>query len=346
MSLGGDGNGKSRGWAAFDRHQRQKQGLLPLNHDPFPSLPSSSSSSSSSINNTSSGSDGGDVHKLKQLYSWADHTLIQDVMVAVDHDFHKASTLLQAMNSPSLSTTYDHETNKYRNRIPMLEEETCSSEGNKNPPIPVIESRLGYVPIEPEWEGYDYDEDGDGGVYLKHRKEALRAMRSASQHSKAATNAFLKGNHSSAHQHSHKAQQQRLAAEALNAKAANDILSLRNSQNNVWNLDLHGLHATEAVQALKQRLHRIETQLLSNNSSFSTNRRRTVSSSSLESMEKASLRGQRPSSLHVITGVGNHSRGGQASLPAAVTGFLNENGYHYEELKPGVVTVRPKFRVL
>uniref|UniRef100_A0A803PXA0 Smr domain-containing protein n=1 Tax=Cannabis sativa TaxID=3483 RepID=A0A803PXA0_CANSA len=264
MSLGGDGNGKSRGWAAFDRHQRQKQ--------------------------------------------------------AVDHDFHKASTLLQAMNSPSLSTTYDHETNKYRNRNPMLEEETCSSEGNKNPPIPVIETAFGYVPIEPEWE--------------------------ASQHSKAATNAFLKGNHSSAHQHSHKAQQQRLAAEALNAKAANDILSLRNSQNNVWNLDLHGLHATEAVQALKQRLHRIETQLLSNNSSFSTNRRRTVSSSSLESMEKASLRGQRPSSLHVITGVGNHSRGGQASLPAAVTGFLNENGYHYEELKPGVVTVRPKFRVL
>ncbi|XP_062083746.1 uncharacterized protein LOC133790222 [Humulus lupulus] len=367
MSLGGHERGKSRGWAAFDRHQRQKQGLLPLNHDPdsdrdpFPSLPSSSSSSFS-IN--TSGSGGGAVPKLKQLHSWADHTLIQDIMEAVDHDFQRASTLLQAMDVSS--SAHDRETDQNRNPIMelRLEEEASPSgeqlsEDNKNPPTPIMEGRFSYVPMEPEWEeGYD-DEDGDSdGVYLRHRKEALRAMRSASQHAKAATNAFLKGNHSSAHQHSLKAQQQRLAAEALNAKAANDILTVRNSQNDVWNLDLHGLHASEAVQALRQRLHRIETQLLSNRS-LSPNsldmdtrmrRRRTVSSSSLESMEnknreQTSLRGQRPTSLHVITGVGNHSRG-QASLPAAVTGFLNENGYHYEELKPGVITVRPKFRLL
>ena len=143
---------------------------------------------------------------------------------------------------------------------------------------------------------------------------SIYLSRSASQHSKAATKAFLKGNHFSAHQHSLKAQQLWLASQTLNAKAANDILFIRNSHNDVWNLDLHGLHATEAIQVLQQRLHHIETHLLSS-SSLSPNSLKKESrngrSSSLESFdsmelrkldkEHASLR-QRPTSLQVITG--------------------------------------------
>jgi hypothetical protein len=44
-----------------------------------------------------------------------------------------------------------------------------------------------------------------------------------------------------------------------------------------------------------------------------------------------------------FTGIGKHSKG-QASLPAAVRGFLIENGYRFDELRPGVFNVRPKFR--
>ncbi|RZC68976.1 hypothetical protein C5167_032070 [Papaver somniferum] len=33
-----------------------------------------------------------------------------------------------------------------------------------------------------------------------------------------------------------------------------------NHKNDVWKLDLHGLHASEVVHALKERLWRIETQ--------------------------------------------------------------------------------------
>ncbi|RVX21450.1 hypothetical protein CK203_002323 [Vitis vinifera] len=43
------------------------------------------------------------------------------------------------------------------------------------------------------------------------------------------------------------------------------------------------------------------------------------------------------------TGRGNHSRG-QAALPTAVRSFLNEHGYRFEEARPGVIAVRPKFR--
>jgi hypothetical protein len=44
-----------------------------------------------------------------------------------------------------------------------------------------------------------------------------------------------------------------------------------------------------------------------------------------------------------FAGIGKHSKG-QASLPVAVRGFLIENGYRFEELRPGVFNVRPKFR--
>uniref|UniRef100_A0A0A9E836 Smr domain-containing protein n=1 Tax=Arundo donax TaxID=35708 RepID=A0A0A9E836_ARUDO len=59
--------------------------------------------------------------------------------------------------------------------------------------------------------------------------------------------------------------------------------------------------------------------------------------------EKVLLRRPKQAILHVITGIGRHSKG-QASLPAAVRGFLIENGYRFDELRPGVFAVRPKFR--
>jgi hypothetical protein len=128
--------------------------------------------------------------------------------------------------------------------------------------------------------------------------------RSASQHSRAATNAFLRDDHASAQHHSLKARQHRSAAERLNAKAAKEILSIRNGGNDLWKLDLHGLHAAEAIQALQERLQEIETQVHPNHSVFP----KGVSSSLVESFtftdaEKLDIPSrQRPTSLQVITG--------------------------------------------
>ncbi|CAI0430962.1 unnamed protein product [Linum tenue] len=234
----------------------------------------------------------------------------------------------------------------------------------------LVLQHLRSVPVEPEWEEHD--------IYLSHRKVAMKMMRtsmyftqkwlyldmkiarlfcrSASQHSRAATNAFLRKDHISARQHSLKAQADWMAAEKLNSKAAREILSIRNSESHAWKLDLHGLHASEAVQALKEHLHKIET-LISLNRAPSPCKIKMnngmVRSSSLESFTTSSGDGtdkkqvavrHRSTPLQVITGVGNHSRG-EAALPTAIRGFLSESGYRFDEARPGVISVWPKFRV-
>ncbi|XP_059624518.1 uncharacterized protein LOC132267371 [Cornus florida] len=326
--------------------------------------------------------------KLREIHCWADRSLIEDIMKAVDNDIDKASTLLKEMVSSgssegnnrtvsglkSNSKDFLCDNNLLRDKGVSLGESTslaelshvledCFNDKNKEPIhghtsrveklsddiecMKLTLQQLSSIPVEPDWEEDD--------IYLIHRKDALRMMRSASHHSRAATDAYLRGDHFSAQQSSIKARKEWLAAEKLNAKAAKEIISIRNCNNDTWKLDLHGLHAVEAVQALQEHLQKIESQVLLNRSvspSRTNEKAGFVCSASLESLgcmdmekldtQQASSR-QRPTSLHVITGIGNHSRG-QAALPAAIRNFLDENGYRYHEARPGVITVRPKFR--
>lgn len=307
------------------------------------------------------------VPKLQELHPWADSSLLEDVLAAADNNMDRASTLLKAMvanydgvedNGPTSNAVIgstssvssgktmspaDLEDSLKYNGKEFVDDD--DSFGEKLPDEAIdqnlILQRLKSVPVEPEWEEDD--------IYLIHRKDALKMMRSASQHSRAASNAFLRDDHVSAQHHSLKARQHWSAAETLNAKAAKEIFSIRNSGNDLWKLDLHGLHSAEAIQALQERLQEIETQVqVHPNHSVSPKR----SSSSLEPFSFAdaekldiqqALSRPRPTSLQVITGIGNHSRG-HAAIPTAVRSYLNENRYHFDELRPGVVTVRPKFR--
>lgn len=200
-----------------------------------------------------------------------------------------------------------------------------------------------FVPVEPEWEEDD--------IYSIHRKDAVKMTSSAAQHSKASREAYLRGDHLSAQHFSLKAREEWVAANRLNAQAAKEILTARNSKNDQWTLDLHGLHAKEAVQALQEHLQKIESQPAQNLATHmnQVNLKRSfgaAASIDVENEGKGSpLNKQRPAFLEVITGKGIHSRG-QAALPMAIRSFLVENGYRYEETRPGVITVRPKFRPL
>ncbi|KAL6223015.1 hypothetical protein ACLB2K_006405 [Fragaria x ananassa] len=303
---------------------------------------------------------GSSIKKIKDLYSWADDSLVEDIMAAVDNDITKASNLLKAMVSPSRSeenkeTSISGIDPTHSSTDATLSDKSFSSESaadiaelnstiekclienniewsNDNDlygpklskdagNVKLTTSSLESVPVEPEWEEDD--------VYLRIRKDALRMMRSASQNSKAAANAFGRGDHYSAQQYSIKARKEWLVAESLNNRAAKEILSIRNSNNDVSKLDLHGLHASEAIRALQEHLEKIERKILPNHSAL-TNRVKMESNiqhSSVESFScldtenldqlQASSR-QRPTSLQVITGIGNHSRG-QAALPTAVS---------------------------
>ncbi|KAG2244560.1 hypothetical protein Bca52824_093606 [Brassica carinata] len=180
-------------------------------------------------------------------------------------------------------------------------------------------------------------------------------MRSASNHSRAAQNAFMRKDHVSAKQHSEKARADWSTSEKLNAEAANKILGITNRNNDIWKLDLHGLHAAEAVQVLQERLQMIEGRFTVNRS-VSPNRGRSknaaLRSPSQEPCGRLDVEGldrQRTSSrelrnsLQVVTGIGKHSRG-HASLPLAVKTFFEDHRYRFDETRPGVITVRPKFR--
>ncbi|KAL9233389.1 hypothetical protein vseg_008400 [Gypsophila vaccaria] len=317
--------------------------------------------------------------QLKEEFSWADDTLVEDILAAADNDFNTASSFLKGMMSDnalkghksrdpmSNGTTLPENNDLSVKNLETISEpqkvsSSCTDDRNEigknnitvqaekySDDLIAINAMLGQltcVPVEPEWEEDD--------VYLSCRKDALKVMRAAARHSKAATNSFLRGDHYAAQQFSLKAQEEWESANRLNAKAAREILSIRNENNGIWRLDLHGLHATEAVQALQERLHMIETEIYFKGSSSigHSNGSRTnseflyASSSSGGKMERPGKQDLcRPNLkwLEVITGIGNHSRGG-AALPTAVRTFLVDNGYRIDEARPGVIMVRPKLR--
>lgn len=94
--------------------------------------------------------------------------------------------------------------------------------------------------------------------------------------------------------------------------AAKEILNIRNCKNDLWTLDLHGLHSAEAVQALQDHLQKIELQVpyfsSSNRVNITADMMRSISLQSLhidtEKLEKLQP-SCRPRSmlLEVITGI-------------------------------------------
>ncbi|KAJ4900410.1 smr (Small MutS Related) domain-containing protein [Raphanus sativus] len=326
--------------------------------------------------------------KLKEMNMWADDSLIKDILLSTEDNFEMALAFMQGMASTDHSAV---KSNNEEAEVPTNRQSehrisgrtvtssvnmaasstTCENAGKydlqenggssflvnayeseKLPDDDVsdlgsIIQRLQSIPTAPEWEEDD--------LYLTHRKDALKMMRSASNHSRAAQNAFMRNDHVSAKQHSEKAREDWSTAEKLNAEAANKILGITNRNNDIWKLDLHGLHAAEAVLVLQERLQRIERQFTVNRS-VSPNRGRSknaaLRSPSQEPCGRLDVEGldrQRASSrelrnsLQVVTGIGKHSRG-HASLPLAVKTFFEDNRYRFDETRPGVITVRPKFR--
>ncbi|KAK9063042.1 hypothetical protein SSX86_016912 [Deinandra increscens subsp. villosa] len=305
--------------------------------------------------------------KLKVDHPWANENLIVDIVTAVDNDIDKASILLNEMaphdrlqdkNETELDDNIE-EVGLAAKNDEQLDDHNDSGKMVRGDEVPLgFLMDMSMIPVEPEWE--------DDDMYLMHRKPAIKAMRFdcivkmvmhirinvtylhhalmnrlASRYSKAASEAYLRRDHAAAQEYSLKAREEWSNAEKLNAKAAKEILAIRNYENDDLKLDLHGLHVTEAVQILLEHLMKIESQL---SGTHSTKPDKTNLKLSLEA-EKSDRQQQssKPRLLEVITGIGSHSRG-EAALPVAIRSFLSEKGYYYYEARTGVITVQPKFR--
>ncbi|KAJ7521049.1 hypothetical protein O6H91_19G035400 [Diphasiastrum complanatum] len=219
------------------------------------------------------------VDELKKLYAWADNDLIQDVLASdsVNFDKNMAIMCLDSMvasfaaedyhqvgdvTSDSVGTEKEASVlNRFsRLSVSSVHEAVLATEEAEsyvvqerrrtNIDVVKIDRSLTELPTEPDWQVDD--------SYLVFRKDALRAARVGYQHARGAVHAFKIGDHRRARMLSKKAQDERNRAQTLNAKAASKIFNLKNSNRDIWNLDLHGLHASEAVDALQARLLEIE----------------------------------------------------------------------------------------
>ena len=73
-------------------------------------------------------------------------------------------------------------------------------------------------------------------------------IRIASQYSRAANDAYREGDYISGHPYSLMAWEAQFTANCLIAKAAIEIFKSVNSTDDLWKLDLHGLHAMKPFE--------------------------------------------------------------------------------------------------
>lgn len=221
--------GQSSGWTAFDLKQRKNNNFeSEVDKDNFPAIGTSDSTVKKNhvpakpfssvllptknfpplkecLNNKKviSGSDSDEkycgapaqedvnlaIKKLREQNLWAEHSLIDDILAAVNNNVDKASALLETMasavnfedykvSSAVIATTddtpYKNKTNesltleKIKDGIPF-DKHQDNDKGLENRNVSSIQNLLNSVPVEPEWE--------DDDIYISNRKDALRTMR-------------------------------------------------------------------------------------------------------------------------------------------------------------------------
>jgi len=224
--------GQSSGWTAFDLKQRKNNNLeseVDKDHFPaigtsdpivkknrvpakpfssvllptknFPPLKEGLNSEKAVSDSDSDGKYSGaiaqeDVNfatkKLREQNLWAEPSLIDDILAAVNNNVDKASALLETMASavnfedykvscdPRSTTTTDDTPSKNKTNESLTLEKVkgdISFDDNHQDNDRYLEDRnassvqnlLNSVPVEPEWE--------DDDIYISNRKDALRTMR-------------------------------------------------------------------------------------------------------------------------------------------------------------------------
>ncbi|XP_046984965.1 uncharacterized protein LOC124555179 isoform X1 [Schistocerca americana] len=160
----------------------------------------------------------------------------------------------------------------------------------------------------------DFDDitaDGRGSNVLyiveRYREQAAHHYRRRSEYHMKAQEAFQKGMPSVAHYYSQLARLHKTHAQEASCRAATAISAAAPDSSS---LDLHGLYVREAVCLLDSFLDAHIMRL------------------------KAS--GQSRRVLHVVTGRGNNSRGGQPRLRPAILQRLTQRSIKYEEVNEGL----------
>lgn len=141
--------------------------------------------------------------------------------------------------------------------------------------------------------------------YLDYRAEAFQHYKLRDECFKKAALAFSNKQGQLAQYYARQGHMHTQKIKEANARAAALILSQTNESTDENTIDLHGLHVTEAIEAVQNMIS-----------------------------EKTGCK-----EIFVITGRGNNSRGGKARIKPAILEYLKKNNYRYTEPHPGLVKV-------
>ncbi|GFR47264.1 hypothetical protein Agub_g8951 [Astrephomene gubernaculifera] len=224
----------------------------------------------------------------------------------------------------------------------------------------------GGAKVRPREGALEYGEgDGQGegehaeDAYYRHRREANKLTHAWRKKMNRASAAFAAGDRPAGRQLVAEAQEIRRRAAAAHLEAAGRIEAEMNAgrQLSEWQLDLHGLHADEALQALARRISALELGSAASStaatarasaggvggnaaagSSMAGTSSNITNSNSDRSSSSRALASRRV--LQVIVGRGLHSSGGEASLPRVVQAYLLQQGYKFTAARAGLVEVQ------
>ncbi|DBA70804.1 TPA: hypothetical protein ACH3X2_011694 [Trebouxia sp. C0005] len=263
------------------------------------------------------------ITSLLSIHPWAEPGLTRAVLAAVNHNIAAADLLLREMEQHQAPSGSDSDEESANHIIspetsatePAGEQQALKRSGQHQPPpttskapAPPTTSASSKTCNKQSVDEGSADED----LYYKHRKEALKLSKAWRKKLHQAANAFAGSHYSGGEALANEAHQVRLKALAAHAEAAQRIEHDNNAGRGLsqFELDLHGLHAVEAVEALDRRL---------------------LCLGQLQHHSQASK-------LRVIVGRGNNSSGGEASLPRVVESHLLQRNMNYI-LGQGVITV-------
>ncbi|GLC33282.1 hypothetical protein PLESTB_000351100 [Pleodorina starrii] len=224
----------------------------------------------------------------------------------------------------------------------------------------------------------DAEAAGRGDAYSRHRGSALKLTHAWRKRMSRASAAFSAGDRALGRQLVAEAQELRQRAAEAHREAAERIEAEMNQgrQLSEWELDLHGLHVQEAIEALTKRIAALELVVATAAAAPKAparqqqQRRRLPDGGAPAGASATAASPQRQQAtdaaaiakllvarrvLRVIVGKGLHSSGGEASLPRVVEGHLLERGYRFTRyagvievqlrrhyaVKPGLATAQP-----
>ncbi|XP_067039783.1 NEDD4-binding protein 2-like isoform X2 [Acropora muricata] len=151
-------------------------------------------------------------------------------------------------------------------------------------------------------------------TYLDFRAEAFQHHKQRDELFKKAALAFSNKQGDLAQVYAEQGRFHSKKVKEANERAAALILDQTNVGRDENTIDLHGLHVSEAIEALRNFL-----------------------SEKSDPTCSPSKRGGKV--ISVITGRGNNSRGGKARIKPAILEYLKESNYRYSEPRPGLVNV-------